>query len=119
MWHDRMERDTLIVTHEFRPYCWAFGDPGSPMPLHVLEGKGLIRTTRSRVHIRDRSGLQLAANGFLRHAGSRVRPSYAVRPRTTPHRTRFITAGLRGQAEYAKKKRQHQKTFHIAREAEA
>ena len=31
---------------------------------HELEGKGLIRSTRSHVRILDREGLQLAANGF-------------------------------------------------------
>jgi CRP-like cAMP-binding protein len=64
MWHDRMERDTLTITHEFLALLLGVRRPGVTDALHVLEGKGLIRTTRSRVHIRDRSGLQLAANGF-------------------------------------------------------
>jgi CRP-like cAMP-binding protein len=64
MWHDRMERDTLTVTHEFLALLLGVRQPGVTDALHVLEGKGLIRTTRSRVHIRDRRGLQLAANGF-------------------------------------------------------
>jgi hypothetical protein len=32
--------------------------------LHVLEGKGLIRSSRGKVGILDREGLELVASGF-------------------------------------------------------
>jgi DNA-binding MarR family transcriptional regulator len=64
MWRDRIGGDTLTVTHEFLALLLGVRRPGVTDALHLLEGKGLIRTTRNQVHIRDRSGLQLAANGF-------------------------------------------------------
>jgi CRP-like cAMP-binding protein len=64
MWHDRIEGDTLDVTHGFLALLLGAGRPGVTEAFHGLEAKGLIRTTRRHVHIRDRYGLQLAANGF-------------------------------------------------------
>jgi CRP-like cAMP-binding protein len=64
MWHDRIREDCLLVTHEFLALLLGVQRPGVTVALHRLEGKGLIRSTRSKVRILDRRGLQRAANGF-------------------------------------------------------
>jgi CRP-like cAMP-binding protein len=64
MWHDRIRPDNLTVTHEFLALLLGVRRPGVTDTLHILESKSLIRATRSQVHVLDRDGLQLAANGF-------------------------------------------------------
>jgi CRP-like cAMP-binding protein len=64
MWHDRVLADELIITHEFLALLLGVRRQGVTVTLHELEGKGLIRSTRSHVRILDREGLQRAANGF-------------------------------------------------------
>jgi CRP-like cAMP-binding protein len=64
MWHDRVLADELIITHEFLALLLGVRRQGVTVTLHELEGKGLIRSTRSHVRILDRGGLQRAANGF-------------------------------------------------------
>ena len=64
MWHDRVLADELIITHEFLALLLGVRRQGVTVTLHELEGKGLIRSTRSHVRILDRDGLQRAANGF-------------------------------------------------------
>jgi hypothetical protein len=64
MWHDRVGGDTLIVTHELLALLLGVHRPGVTDALHGLESKGLIRTTRSHIHIRNRNGLQLVAKVF-------------------------------------------------------
>jgi CRP-like cAMP-binding protein len=64
MWHDRVREDDLVITHEFLALLLGVRRQGVTVTLHDLEGKGLIRSTRSLVRILDRQGLQQAANGF-------------------------------------------------------
>ena len=64
MWHDRVLEDDLLITHEFLALLLGVRRQGVTVTLHDLEGKGLIRSTRSHVRIIDREGLQTAANGF-------------------------------------------------------
>ncbi len=64
MWHDRVRDDQLSVTHDFLALLLGVTRPGITIALHELEGKGLIRSTRSHVRILDRDGLRGAANGF-------------------------------------------------------
>jgi CRP-like cAMP-binding protein len=64
MWHDRVLADELIITHEFLAVLLGVRRQGVTVALHELEGKGLIRSTRSHVRVLDRDGLQQAANGF-------------------------------------------------------
>ena len=64
MWHDRVLADELIITHEFLALLLGVRRQGVTVALHELEGKGLIRSTRSHVRVLDRDGLQKAANGF-------------------------------------------------------
>ncbi|HEX9524285.1 MAG TPA: Crp/Fnr family transcriptional regulator [Reyranella sp.] len=64
MWHDRVLADDLIITHEFLAVLLGVRRQGVTVALHELEGRGLIRSTRSHVRVLDRDGLQQAANGF-------------------------------------------------------
>ena len=64
MWHDRLHDDNLVITHEFLALLLGVRRQGVTVALHDLEGRGLIRSTRSLVRILDRHGLQQAANGF-------------------------------------------------------
>jgi CRP-like cAMP-binding protein len=64
MWHDRVLADELVITHEFLALLLGVRRQGVTVALHELEGKGLIRSTRSHVRVLDRDGLQRAANGF-------------------------------------------------------
>jgi CRP-like cAMP-binding protein len=64
MWHDRVLEDDLLITHEFLSVLLGVRRQGVTVTLHDLEGKGLIRSTRSHIRIIDREGLHQAANGF-------------------------------------------------------
>ncbi|HEV3494312.1 MAG TPA: Crp/Fnr family transcriptional regulator [Reyranella sp.] len=64
MWHDRVPQDDLLITHEFLALLLGVRRQGVTVALHELEGRGLIRSTRSHVRILDRDGLLQAANGF-------------------------------------------------------
>jgi CRP-like cAMP-binding protein len=64
MWDDRISPDTVTVTHEFLALLLGVRRPGVTDTMHDLEGRGLIRSTRSKIEIRDRRGLRAAANGF-------------------------------------------------------
>ena len=64
MWDDRVFDAGSTITHDFLALLLGVTRPGVTIALHVLEGKGLIRSTRSRVRILDRDGLRLATNGF-------------------------------------------------------
>jgi CRP-like cAMP-binding protein len=63
MTHDRLSSDRLDVTHELLATMLACRRPGVTVTLHLLEGKGLIRSNRGHVIILDRDGLEHAANG--------------------------------------------------------
>ena len=82
MTHDRLGSDRLDVTHELLATMLACRRPGVTVTLHLLEGKGLIRSNRGHVIILDRDGLVEAANGsyglaeseYLRLMGHDFRP---------------------------------------------
>lgn len=61
MCHDRVPDDEIIVTHEFISMMIAAQRPGVTETLHVLEGEGLIRSTRGRVTVLDRARLEAFA----------------------------------------------------------
>ncbi|CAN5908701.1 Crp/Fnr family transcriptional regulator [soil metagenome] len=85
MWRDRLPVDDLTITHEFLSILLGVRRPGVTIAINELEGRGLLKATRTRVKIMDREGLRKAANGFygvpeaeyLRLLGPRVR-----RPKT-------------------------------------
>lgn len=63
MTHDRVNNDRLDVTHELLATMLACRRPGVTVTLHMIEGKGLIRSNRGHIIILDREGLVHAANG--------------------------------------------------------
>jgi CRP-like cAMP-binding protein len=63
MTHDRVGSDRINITHEFLANMLACRRPGVTVALHLLEGKGLIRSNRGQIIILDRQGLKIEANG--------------------------------------------------------
>ncbi|MET3899110.1 CRP-like cAMP-binding protein [Devosia sp. UYZn731] len=98
MTHDRLTGDRLDVTHELLATMLACRRPGVTVTLHLLEGKGLVRSNRGHVIILDREGLEHAANGsyglaeaeYARLLGQDFRP----RPRRP-----LLAATLAGEVE--------------------
>ena len=64
LWHDRLEDDKLTITHEFLALLLGVRRPGVTVALHALEGRGVIKSSRSLVKILNRGGLRQVANGF-------------------------------------------------------
>lgn len=64
MWHDRLNTDDLVITHEFLARLLGVRRQGVTETLHALEGTGLIRSKCNLIRIVDREGLQRAAKGF-------------------------------------------------------
>ncbi|MBW8783176.1 MAG: Crp/Fnr family transcriptional regulator [Novosphingobium sp.] len=58
MCHDRMPDDDIPLTHEFMSLMIAAQRSGVTITLHVLEGAGMIRSTRGLVTILDRAKLE-------------------------------------------------------------
>ncbi|MDB5480157.1 MAG: cyclic nucleotide-binding protein [Caulobacteraceae bacterium] len=63
MTHDRFEGDAFPITHEFLALMLGVRRPGVTVALHLLEGTGLIRSTRGLLTVLDREGLEEAAGG--------------------------------------------------------
>jgi CRP-like cAMP-binding protein len=63
MAHDRFDGDDFHLTHEFIALMLGVRRPGVTVALQILEGKGLIRSTRGLVIVLDREGLEEAADG--------------------------------------------------------
>jgi CRP-like cAMP-binding protein len=63
MVHDRMDGDRFGLTHEFLAVMLGVRRPGVTVALHILEGKGLIRSNRAEIIIVDREGLIVLADG--------------------------------------------------------
>lgn len=63
MVHDRVDGDRFNLTHEFLATMLGVRRPGVTMALHVLEGRGVIRSKRSEVIVIDRDGLEELAAG--------------------------------------------------------
>jgi CRP-like cAMP-binding protein len=64
MLHDRVDGDEMSITHEFIALMLAVRRPGVTVALHELEGRGLIRSTRGRLIVRDRAKLEKMCGGF-------------------------------------------------------
>ncbi len=58
MIHDRVEGDSINLTHEFIAMMLGVGRTGVTLALHTLEKGGLISTARKRVTILDRPALE-------------------------------------------------------------
>ena len=61
MCHDRSSGNEIELTHEFLSVMLGVRRAGVTVGTHVLEGKGLIRANRGRIHILDREGLESEA----------------------------------------------------------
>ena len=64
MTHDRLDGDKLGLTHEFISLMLGVRRAGVTSALQGFEAKGLIERARSTVVIKDRAGLEEAANGL-------------------------------------------------------
>jgi hypothetical protein len=65
MCHDRIEGDEIALTHEFIGMMISAERSGVTITLHILEGAGMIRSTRGRVTIRNREMLEeLAGDSY-------------------------------------------------------
>jgi CRP-like cAMP-binding protein len=63
MVQDRLDTDIFEITHEFLAQMLCCRRPGVTVALHLLEGKGLLRSTRGQIAILDRVGLEEEADG--------------------------------------------------------
>lgn len=59
--HDRVQHDDLAITHEFLSLMLGVRRTGVTLALHVLEGGGMIRSTRGLVTVLDRAKLKQTA----------------------------------------------------------
>jgi CRP-like cAMP-binding protein len=68
MVHDRIEGDKMRLTHDDLALMLGVRRPGVTVALHVLEGKGLIRSLRGEIIVKDRAGLIKRTLGAYRLA---------------------------------------------------
>jgi CRP-like cAMP-binding protein len=65
MCHDRVDGDELSLTHEFISQMLAVRRSGVTVTIHVLEGAGMLRATRGRLSIVNRSAIEeLAGDAY-------------------------------------------------------
>lgn len=64
MSHDRAEGDDLPLTHEFLALMIGVRRAGVTTATHLLEARGVIQTTRGRLRVLDREGLEEVAGGI-------------------------------------------------------
>jgi len=65
MCHDRVDGDEIALTHEFMSLMISADRSGVTVTLHIMEGAGMIRSTRGLVTIRDRDKLEeLAGDSY-------------------------------------------------------
>jgi CRP-like cAMP-binding protein len=64
MAHDRVDGNEIQLTHEFLALMLGVRRPGVTVALQILEGNGLIRSTRGLVEVLDREGLIELCDGI-------------------------------------------------------
>jgi CRP-like cAMP-binding protein len=64
MAHDRVDGNEVPLTHEFLALMLGVRRPGVTVTLQILEGNGLIRSTRGLVEVLDREGLIELCDGI-------------------------------------------------------
>lgn len=62
--HDSVDGDDLLLTHEMIGSLLGVRRASATIALHELEGNGFINSTRGRVTIRDRQGLEHLAGAY-------------------------------------------------------
>lgn len=63
MVQDRLDSDVFSITHQFLAQMLCARRPGVTVALHLLEGKGLIKSTRGQIAVLDRNSLLDLADG--------------------------------------------------------
>ena len=63
MVHDRVQGDSLPLTHEFLSLMMGVRRSGVTQELHVLEGLSAIKATRGNIRVTDRAKLEEIAGG--------------------------------------------------------
>jgi CRP-like cAMP-binding protein len=86
MCHDRVDGDEFQATHHCMSLMLAVRRPSVTTALHDLEGKHLIRSTRSLVHITDRAGLEALAGEIY----GRPEKEYGLLFRATPPKASLL-----------------------------
>jgi Mn-dependent DtxR family transcriptional regulator len=61
MTHDRVEGDDFPLTHEFLAFMLSVRRAGVTLAMRALQDAGLVRYTRGRVTVVDRTGLEGAS----------------------------------------------------------
>jgi CRP-like cAMP-binding protein len=61
MCHDRVDENSMALTHEFLALMLGVRRAGVTTALHILEGAHIIKSSRGRIEILDRAELQEAA----------------------------------------------------------
>jgi CRP-like cAMP-binding protein len=62
MSHDRIGGADIGVTHDILARCLGVRRPAVTLAMHLLEGEGVIKSTRSHISVVDRDGLRKLAN---------------------------------------------------------
>jgi CRP-like cAMP-binding protein len=57
MVHDRVDGNSIHLTHKDMSAMLGVRRPGVTVALHILEGKGLIKSVRREIIVKDRAGL--------------------------------------------------------------
>ena len=60
---DRVDGNSLPLTHEFLSLMLGVRRAGVTEALHALESKGLIRSSRGAIVVRNRKGIERSAGG--------------------------------------------------------
>ncbi len=60
---DRVDGNSLPLTHEFLSLMLGVRRAGVTEALHALESKGLIRSSRGAIVVRSRKGIERSAGG--------------------------------------------------------
>jgi CRP-like cAMP-binding protein len=58
MCHDRLDGDEIIITHDYIALMLAVRRPSVTTALHVLEGRGFIRSVRKLITMRNRRAME-------------------------------------------------------------
>ncbi|MGE0238977.1 MAG: Crp/Fnr family transcriptional regulator [Parvibaculaceae bacterium] len=64
MAHDRVDGNTIPITHEFLALMLGVRRAGVTVALHELEGRRLIKAVRRQITVLTRAGIEKLANGF-------------------------------------------------------
>jgi CRP-like cAMP-binding protein len=89
--HDRMNQDTLPLTHELLAEMLGVQRSTVSLVTHALQTEGLIRQQRGAITVTDRAGLEAVAcecYGKIRHTFERLLPGTYARQRPRSLRSR-------------------------------